>query len=118
MLHRTLFGIGLALALFGAAIVPAKAQADFEPAKLDSFVDAAVAVNDLIDKWTPRIQGAESEQQANQLRTEANAEMVAAIEQTDGITVAEYQEILDTARNDAEFSARIQEMFQDRAEQQ
>lgn len=118
MLHRTLCSLGLALALIAAAIVPAQAQADYGQAKLDSFVTAAVAVNDLIDKWTPRIQGAESEQQANQLRTQANEEMVAAIEETDGITVDEYQEILDTARNDQEFSARIQEMFQARAEQQ
>lgn len=97
--------------------MPADAQSEYDQGKLDSFVTAAMAVNDLIDKWTPQIQGAESEQQANEMRTQANTEMVEAIEQTDGITVDEYQEILETARADPEFSTRIQDMLEDEATQ-
>lgn len=117
MIHRLFAGLGLALALAFAPLASASAQAEFEQAKLQSFVTAAIAVNDLIEQWGPRIEEAESEQQAAQLREQANAEMVTTIDQTDGISVEEYQTIVQAARNDPELSGQLQQMFEEQAAQ-
>lgn len=115
MIHRLLAGLGLALVLAFAPLASADAQAEFGQAKLESFVSAAIAVNDLIEQWGPRIEEAESEEQAAQLREQANAEMVTAIDQTEGISVDEYQTIVQAARNDPELSGQLQQMFEEQA---
>ena len=112
MIHRFIAGLGLALTLALAPLAGAFAQAEFEEAKLESFVTAAIAVNDLIEQWGPRIEQAEDEQQAAQLREQANAEMVTAIDQTEGISVEEYQTIVQAARNDPQLSGQLQQMFE------
>ena len=89
----------------------ALAQEEFPDAKLDSFVTAAIQVEQLIAEWSPKIEGAADEAAANQMREEANAELEAAIESTDGISVAEYQEIATAARTDAELSQRLKEIY-------
>jgi hypothetical protein len=95
----------------------ADAQDQFEPAKLDSFVTAAISVNELIEQWTPRINAAQNETQAEELRDQANAELASAIEQTDGITVEEYREISQAVRGDPDLAARVTEIYQERAGQ-
>lgn len=116
MIHRFLAGLGLALTLALAPLASVNAQqAEFGEAKLESFVTAAIAVNDLIEQWGPRIEEAENEQQAAQLREQANAEMVTAIDQTQGISVEEYQTIVQAARNDPQLSGQLQEMFEEQA---
>ena len=92
-------------------------QTEFTEDQLESFVDAAVAVNDLIESWRPRITAAESEEQAAQLREEANEELAEAIEQTEGMSLEEYQEIGQAAQADPELSERINEIYQARLEQ-
>ena len=95
----------------------AQAQDQFEPAKLESFVTAAISVNELIEQWTPRINAAQNEAQAEELRDEANAELAAAIEQTNGITVEEYREISQAVRGNPELAARVTEIYQERTGQ-
>lgn len=112
MIHRFFAAFGLALALALAPLASADAQAEFEQGKLESFVTAAIAVNDLIERWGPRIEQAESDQEAAQMRQQANDEMVAAINQTEGISVQEYQNIVQAARNDPELSGQLQQMFE------
>jgi hypothetical protein len=101
-----------ALAASGSAWT--QTQAEFTDQQLESFVVAALAVDELIRAWNPRIQGAENAEQAAQLREEANAELVEAITRTEGITLEEYQEIGRTARDDPALAARINDIYEAR----
>ena len=92
-------------------------QTEFTEDQLESFVDAAVTVNDLIESWRPRITAAESEEQAAQLREQANEELAEAIEETEGMSLEEYQQIGQAAQADPELSERINEIYQARLEQ-
>jgi hypothetical protein len=102
-----------ALAASGSAW--AQTPAEFTDQQLESFVVAAMAVDELIKEWNPRIQGAENAEQAAQLREEANAELVEAITRTKGITLEQYQEIGRTARDDPALAARINDIYEAKA---
>jgi len=68
-------------------------------------------VNEVVRKWTPRMQSAGKGEEAAKLREEVNAELLAAIEGTDGITVAEYNEIGKTARKDQALWSQLKQIF-------
>lgn len=114
-MRKVLTAAALALALAASGSVWAQAQTEFSDQQLESFVVAALAVDDLIREWNPRIQAAENEEQATELREEANAALLETITATDGITVEEYQEIGRAAQADPELAARINEIYQDKA---
>ncbi len=102
----------VAVLLGSAAVGSANAQTTvYSQAKLEAFVVAAIAVNSLIDKWVPRIQVAKSEAEAEQMRRQANAELIAAVEETEGISVDEYEKIGEAARSDPDLAARIEKIF-------
>ena len=104
--------VGMVLAVALIAPLHAQSQTEVSDAKLESFVVAALAVNDLMTQWSPRIQGAKDENEANTLRQQAQSEFVAAVEQTEGITIEEYQTIGQAAQQDPELNARIQKIYQ------
>lgn len=109
------FVMAVCLGMWSAGVTHAQTQV--EDGKLDSFVIAALTVQDLIDQWTPRIDGAENEEQAQQLVEEANTELAAAIEATDGITLDEYVEIRNAAQDDPALSADIAEKLEAKSTQ-
>jgi hypothetical protein len=104
----------VALALAASGPVLAQAQPEFSDQQLESFVVAAIAVDDVIREWNPRIQGAKDDAQAAQLREQANAELVEVITRTDGITIEKYQEIGQAAQADPDLAARINEIYQEK----
>jgi Domain of unknown function (DUF4168) len=114
IVRRTSGAIILALSLVFAASGAPRAQEQYDEAKLESFVTAALTVNELVQQWTPRIQGAASETEAAELRDQANGELVAAIEQAGGISVDEYREISQAAQADPQLMARISGIFDER----
>jgi hypothetical protein len=114
-LRRTTGAAIVALSLAFSAAGAAVAQEQYEQQKLESFVVAALAVNELVEQWTPRIQGATDETEAAQLRDQANSELVNAISQSNNITVEEYREISQAAQADPALMARISEIFDDMA---
>jgi hypothetical protein len=109
--------LALSAALAFATASATLGQAQFAQAKLESFVTAAIAVNELIQEWTARINDAETETQASEMRDEANAKLAAAIEQTEGMTIDEYREISQALRTDADLQARVSEIYQQRTTQ-
>jgi hypothetical protein len=113
--RKALIAAALALGLAASGPAWAQAQTEFSDQQLESFVVAAVAVDGLIREWNPRIQAAENEEQAAQLREEANAALLETISETDGITIEQYQEIGQAARADPELAARINEIYQEKA---
>lgn len=114
-MRNTLSAAALALALAASGSAWAQAQAEFSDEQLESFVVAAVAVDELIREWNPRIQGAENAEQAAQLREQANAELVETITRTEGITLEQYQEIGQAAQDDPDLASRINEIYQEQA---
>jgi Domain of unknown function (DUF4168) len=115
--RRTTGAIILALSIIFAAPGMLRAQDQYDQAKLESFVTAALTVNQLVEQWTPRIRSAASETEAAELRDQANGELVAAIEETGGISVDEYREISQAAQNDPQLMARISGIFDQREPQ-
>lgn len=101
----------LAVLLGIASVTPLRAQNEIPDAKLESFVMAAMSVQDLIEEWSPRIQAAEDEAEAAAMREQANVDLAEAIEQTEGMSVEEYQEIGRQAQQDPDLNARIQEIY-------
>ncbi len=111
ILRRTIGAMILASSLVLLPTGAPRADEPYDQAKLESFVTAALAVNQLVEEWTPRIQGAQNETEAAQLREQANGELVAAIQQSNGISVDEYRQISEAAQNDPALMTRITEIF-------
>jgi hypothetical protein len=107
----------VALSLVYLPIGAPQAAQQYEQAKLESFVTAAIAVNQLVEQWTPRIRGAQNETEAAQLREQANHELVAAIQQSNGISLDEYRQISEAAQKDPTLMARITEIYNNRQTQ-
>ena len=89
----------------------AQAQGAFNDQKLEAFVVAVVKVDQLIDTWAPKIRSAESDEQAQAMNKQANAELRQAIEQTDGITVDEYKTISNAMREDSDLMTRVEAIY-------
>jgi len=97
--------------------VAAAAQTVYSDDKLDAFVRAAIAVEALLDQWIPRIENAGSDAEADRLRGQATQALFKAVERTEGITLAEYQEINEISRNDPDLTARIAKLYRARTGQ-
>lgn len=104
---RLAAALALAVAIVLTAGAPVRAEAEYSDAKLKSFVVAALEVNRLVDQWEPKIRSAKDQQQAAQMTEQANAELVAAVERTDGITLDEYNEIATAVQRDEALSKRV-----------
>lgn len=93
-------------------------QAQFTDEKLESFLDAALEVQNLSESVTPRVQAAESEAEQKTLIEEANAEIRGAVEDVDGMTVEEYVAIGEAAQSDPKLAQRITIIAQQRVQGQ
>jgi hypothetical protein len=105
----------LAAVLMTVAGQASMAAEEYSDAKLQSFADAVLAVNAIVEQWRPQIQAAPSEADAQQMAAKANEEMRAAVAGTAGITVEEYQAIAQAAQADPQLMARLDKMFKERA---
>jgi len=105
----------LGVALAGIATAPASAELKFTQTKLEAFVTAVMVVEELVQKLNPRIRSAGKGEEGAKLRAEAEAEFSAAIERTDGITVAEYNEIGGAARKDQVLMSQLRKIYTTRA---
>jgi hypothetical protein len=102
-------------ALFLSGAQPLLAADEYSDTKLQSFADAVLAVNAVVEQWRAQIQAAPSETDAEQMAQQANEDMRAAVAGTEGITVEEYQEIAQAAQTDPQLMARIDQVLQQMA---
>lgn len=110
-----MFGmISLALAALWLNVAELRAESalDVNEAKLDSFVDAYRAVHAVASKSMEMIQSVKSEEDFRKLQAELEPKFEAAIEDTDGITLAEFREIEAAALEDETLGQRIVEKMQ------
>ncbi len=106
----TLFSV-LAAGWLMAAPVSAE-DYKLDDIKLESFVVAAKAVHEVVKASAHKISEVKTEEEAEALRIELDAKFEAAIETTDGITLAEYKEIHEAATKDEALGKRIMEKLQ------
>ncbi|SHI89085.1 DUF4168 domain-containing protein [Wenxinia saemankumensis] len=91
----------------GATTAPAPlTAAEIDDATLAAFADAVVAVEEIRASWEPRIAEAETADQQG-LVEQAGNEMIAAIEDTEGLTLEEYVAVNEAAAQDPELAERI-----------
>ncbi len=117
VIGRTSRVLGTLVALLAAGwltMAPASADETYElnDTKLQSFVVAAKAVHEVVKASAHKISEVKTEEEAEALRVELDAKFEAAIEKTDGITLAEYKEIHEAATKDENLGQRIMEELQ------
>lgn len=111
-LKATTTAIALALATAPMVTVTAQSAAaqsesSYSSEELDIFTNALLEVAEVRQEFTPRLQGAETEDEQMAIVEEANAEIMRVIEDTDGMTVDRYTEIAQAASEDQELNQRI-----------
>ncbi|MFP4328986.1 MAG: DUF4168 domain-containing protein [Paracoccaceae bacterium] len=101
---------------FLAAAMPTVLPAQDQPAQtevseneLDAFIVAYENVSEVGTQYDERLRAAEDEAAQQEVLQEAEAAMVEVIEETPGIDLDRYVEILDLAQTDQELNARIME---------
>lgn len=107
----------MALALLAAPLA-AQEQTPEQPAEItaesvtdaqvEAFVKAAIAVESLRKEYMTRIGNAESEEDANKLKAEANNVAIQLVDKARGITAQEYLAISGVAQKSPELTERIQ----------
>ena len=102
----------LAMGSFSVSGVRAESALQIDDAKLDSFVDAYQAVHDVANTAMEDIQSAQTDEDVDALRETLQPKFEAAIEGTDGITLAEFREIEAAAIKDESLGLRIIEKMQ------
>ena len=112
-LKTTFAAAGIAAALLTGAAMPLTAQTAGGEAvavtedDLNAFATAAIAVAEVHETYLARIGAASDEAEQAQLAEEGNMAMVAAVEDTPGITLDRYIEIGAAAEADEELGLRI-----------
>lgn len=81
--------------------------------KLRSFATAVLAINQIAEKWQPKVQAATSEDQAATLLEQVDTEMREVIESTEGLGIDEYQQILAAAQDDPALKGQIDGLLQE-----
>lgn len=76
--------------------------------QVESFAEAQARVAEIGEKWTPRMQEAESSEEVQKAREQAQQEMVIAVENA-GLSVQEYNQIARAAQADEELRSKIQD---------
>ena len=93
---------------------PEAPAANFSDDQLTSFVDAAMSVQELRQDYMTRIDATEAPEEKQALVTEAQTEMASAVEETDGMDIATYNQIGQAAQADPQLNERIMAMVHTR----
>ncbi|MFO8003146.1 DUF4168 domain-containing protein [Thioalkalivibrio sp.] len=80
---------------------------------VDTFVDAFVAVQEIREDFTERLQSASDESEAQAMQQEAQEKMMQAVEAS-GMSVQEYNEVAIALQSDPELMQQVQEKAADR----
>jgi hypothetical protein len=84
--------------------------ADFSDEQIAAFVEARQSVIEIAEQWEDRLQNADSQEELNSLQQASQEEMVEAVRE-EGITVNEYNMIVDATQTDPELRERVNDMM-------
>lgn len=87
--------------------------ADFSDGQLKSFAMVWTEINQLAEQWKPQVEAAPTEDQAAEMIQQFEAEASQVIEQTEAISSADYQSIMQAAQSDPALKERIYAMLQE-----
>lgn len=107
LVPRLVIGAALASAILGLSVQLGSADAEVGDRKLEAFIDAALAVDHVMDKWQPKIIQSRGSEEAETLHVKANAEIRETIERADGISFDEYQKIRKAIATDPDMLDRV-----------
>lgn len=86
---------------------PAAAAPAMDDAKLKSFAVAFLEVTKVTESYKPQIEAAGSTEDQQRLQQEAGEKMVEAVNNAEGISVDEYNMIIQAAQTDPELAQKI-----------
>lgn len=95
----------------------APAAQDFSDNTLRSFAVAFLEVDQINRTYTPQLEQAESPEQQQEIQQQASAEMVEAVEGSDGISVQEYTSIMQAAQANPELAQKLTEYIGEASQQ-
>ncbi len=107
LVQRLTIGAVLVLVVYGLSVDLGSADVEIEDRKLEAFIDAALAVDLVMDKWQPRIVQARDSKNAEMLHSQANTEIRETIERAEGISFDEYQKIRKVIASDPDILDRV-----------
>ena len=118
-LHRLAIAALAATALTASMSLPTFAQTEpaapqateIPEAELQSYAAAAAEIEALVQEWQPKVQSAETPEEAAEIGQQAQAEMVQAVE-SEGLTVEQYNQITQLAQADPDLQAKIMSYIQ------
>jgi len=116
----TAFVLASGLALGAAPAVLAQSQPDGaelvqEDGKLDSFVTAALAIDEVRNSYVAQLQTIEDEAAQQALIEEANVAIVQAVENAEGISLEEYVAIGEAASTNPDVAELLDAAMRARA---
>ena len=97
---------------------PATQAASVDDAKLKSFAVAFLEVTKVTRSYQPMIEAADTPDAQKQLREEASQKMVETVNDAQGISVEEYNMIIQAAQTDPELAQRINSRITEAAGEQ
>lgn len=105
MLQAT--ALSTALAITSAALAQ---EADYSDDKLKAFVEAAISVSQVEERYQAQLAAAETESEREEIIAEANSEIVTTIDEAPDVTVDEYVEISQATQGNTDLFERIQQI--------
>jgi len=90
-----------------------KSAAQIDDQKIEQFADAYVAVQTIQQKAAADLQSATDPQQAAKVKSNAENQMIAAVERT-GLKVDEFNQIVETMASNTDVRSRVAAKLQER----
>ncbi len=97
---------------------PAPQAQAFNDQKLQAFTVAFLAVSDVKEQYSQRFRDAPSDNEKQQVQAEATQQMEQAVDQTEGISVDEYNQIIQSAQTDEALAQKLNGMIGNAAKPQ
>jgi hypothetical protein len=112
-------GLAFGGALAGPVATPAAQAQDaesFSDAKLRSFATAAVKLTEIRSEYQSQMGNAQSDEERAQLQQQTNQRMAQAVQNTDGISIQEYNQIASASRTDENLAEKINTYIEEAAQ--
>lgn len=104
----TLLAIAFPLFAAGTSQSESDSAADISDEKLKAVARAYIEVFQINKSYEPKIEAAQTTDEADELREAANQEMIDVIENEENVTVNEYNDVINALRDDEELRDRLQ----------
>ncbi|TVS11247.1 MAG: DUF4168 domain-containing protein [Wenzhouxiangella sp.] len=91
---------------------PPQVEMDVSDAQLEQFAEAQVAIIEIQQDFSGRLQEVEDPEKAHELQVQANEEMTSAVSDA-GLDVESFNEIAMAIQNDPELQQRLTALLQD-----